>query len=441
MPARYAFFRKPTGEPYKGTDGKHAPFGLLAEIGKASEAHEGGGILWSDMDMWGIMPVLQSVLVIVGPDGEELNDLDSQQLSTQAFHAAAIESPGGPIKPDVFVKEADDIAAAFFRRPLVEYLLLGSLSVKALPASSIRIRECTISPTRGRGTRWPIPELLQRHSDARNFKEHLDGTRYQLVKVATKGRSIHEAASRAMDALQLLRGFWSLFLTFGARSFSMGMPKKKPLGVIHAGAVYTLHNLDRSIAEGSTYYYDPDLPEDQPLYRDQERLIRTDKQRRNAMKRLAALPYRSELESLLMRYASAMDHTSPEATFLQTWGILERITNTVGAKYDETIDRSVWLFKKARRPFAKDILETLRFHRNQYVHRGKSGLSADQIAYWMKSFVDPHLFKLIGNPFKIKRIEEYGEFLSMPTQVTHLERRIQDFQRALRIQKQAEATD
>jgi len=46
--------------------------------------------------------------------------------------------------------------------------------------------------------------------------------------------------------------------------------------------------------------------------------------------------------------------------------------------------------------------------------------------------VDPHLVRLISNPFKLKTIEEYGEFLSLPTDVVTLEQRQRKLKQALR---------
>ena len=59
--------------------------------------------------------------------------------------------------------------------------------------------------------------------------------------------------------------------------------------------------------------------------------------------------------------------------------------------------------------------DSLRHRRNRYVHAGCEGQEADQIAYLLKSVVDPHLLRLILNPFKVHNLEEYGQFLALPT--------------------------
>lgn len=122
--------------------------------------------------------------------------------------------------------------------------------------------------------------------------------------------------------------------------------------------------------------------------------------------------------------------------FLQMWSILEKITNTIGGKYDETINRAIWPFLKQDRLIAKDMLESLRCCRNQYVHSGKVGQESDQIAYTIKSFVDPHLLKLISNPFNVQSFEEYGEFLALPTDATVLRQRTRMLTQALKVMQQ-----
>ena len=122
------------------------------------------------------------------------------------------------------------------------------------------------------------------------------------------------------------------------------------------------------------------------------------------------------------------------------WGMLERITNTVGTNYDETINRVVWIFSRESRPIAKDMLQSLRYRRNQYVHAGESRQESDQVAYMIKFFLDPHLLKLIRNSFNVQSIEEYGELLSLPTDIDTLDQKQVKVRQALRWLRSNDAT-
>jgi hypothetical protein len=151
------------------------------------------------------------------------------------------------------------------------------------------------------------------------------------------------------------------------------------------------------------------------------------------MRRLVSLPYRSDLEDVITRYAIALDQADLSVTFLHMWGLLEKITDTIGGNYDETIRRTVRIY--GDHLVAKGLLDSLRCRRNQLVHAARSAEERDQIAYLVKSFVDPHLLRLIRNDFDVQNLQEYGEFLSLPREPAILERRQRHLKRALRMAK------
>jgi hypothetical protein len=219
---------------------------------------------------------------------------------------------------------------------------------------------------------------------------------------------------------------------------SFGIPQRRPLGLIHAGPVHTLHFADGSPAEDRLYWYDPQYFGDRPLFKGDEKWRDMEKKRLWAMKRLAGLRHRSDVEALLVRYAEALDQPSPDVAFLQLWSILEKVTGTIDANYDETIKRAVWWFSSPDRALARNLLESLRCRRNQYVHSGKPAQEGDQCAYLIKSFLDPHLLRLIENRFKLGSLEEYGEILRLPTDIDTLEKKRRRLSQALRVQRQPE---
>ena len=437
MIKRYVFFRVPTnGKPYKGSDGKHSPNNILEEIGAKSSLNEKGSVCWPDFIIPKLEPVLRAAIVVVGPEDRELNETDALVILRSAIAKTAKKAPGRPLKHHELLAEADRLAASYFQQSESSYVLVSSLSVDNLTTKTIRIRGCVVSSLTERGSRFPLPEVLSLRTQGTPFLDHLSSSLYRLVKVATKGRSIHEAADNALNALNLLRGLWSLFATFGSWSMNVGQMSRKPLGVIHTGPIHTLHNCTGKLVE-NIYWYDPDFTKDRPIFSGNEKWAKIENKRQSAMKRLAVHDYRQELEELLIRYAVALDQMNPDLAFLQMWSILEKITDTIGANYDETIRRTVWLYSKESRLIARDRLESLRYQRNQYVHSGKTTNHGDQIAYLIKDFIDPHLLKLIVNPFKIRSFAEYGEFLAMPTDLAALEERRRKLVRAIRMQREA----
>jgi hypothetical protein len=114
------------GKPYRGLDGMHAAAKLLAEIGEESSANDGGGIEWKGYNAPRYRPVLCSMIVILGPGGEVLNDDDTTQIAWDGLVAALREKPGKKLSPNDVVAKADPLAAAFFRKTPARYVLLSS---------------------------------------------------------------------------------------------------------------------------------------------------------------------------------------------------------------------------------------------------------------------------------------------------------------------------
>ena len=433
MVKRYTFFRMPSGKPYRGTDGKFIPNHLLSEIGTTATLNSEGSVQWANINITKFRVSLRSAIIVLDPSGEDLNESDSWNIVWEALIAILKRAPGKPVDPTVLTLESDKLAAAFFRKPLMKYVLISSLSITDLPAKTMRVWGCTVSSLESRVKQFPLPNILSSHMLASPFSDHLKSSRYRLVKVSTEGRSIQSATDNALNSLNLLRGLWSLFATYGSWTMRFGSPPRKPIGVIHTGPIHTLHFTDGRPVNDDLYWYEPSYTQEQELFKSSNRWEQIEKDRRWAMRKLTVLDYRSDLKALLIRYAVALDQPDMEAAFLLMWSILEKITNTIGTNYDEMIKRTIWSYTSADRPLAQDILESIRHRRNQYVHSGKTGEYSDQAAYLIKSFVDPHLLKLISNPFKIRILEEYGEFLALPTNVATLEQRRRKLSQALRV--------
>jgi hypothetical protein len=127
--ARYTFFRTPTGEPYKGRDGKHTPANLLADIGKKARLIPEGGLQWEGFFLEHFLVALQSSLVVIGTDDQELNEHDVIPIVSEALDDVVKRKPGQGVNPLDLLKRADESAAAFFRKPLEKYVLVSSLSL------------------------------------------------------------------------------------------------------------------------------------------------------------------------------------------------------------------------------------------------------------------------------------------------------------------------
>jgi len=435
MSKRYAYYRTSDGRPYRGTDGKCAPNHILSEIGKTASVDANGQVSWPEIDaITKFRVALRYAFSVVGLDGAELNETDTWHIAWQAIVASVKSAPSKPVDPVKLIGRINDSAAKFFRAPLAKYVLVSSLSIAELPAKRIKVRDCVVASLKERGKRFPLPEALSAPVHRSAISNHIENTKYRLVRVSVKGRSIHDAADRALNSLHLLRALWSLSTARGGFWHMLGwIPSGEPLGVIHIGPIHTLHLPDGKLAADNLYWCEPDFTEDQAIFRNAKGWTEIEGIRRRAMKRLGALQYRSEMEALLIRYVRALDQLDMDVAFLQMWSILEKITGTIGANYDKTIKRTIWPLPEETRHSDQDILQLIRCRRNQYVHSGRTSDASEQAAYLIKSFVEPHIRILLLNVLGVRSLEEYAAFLSLPTKRNMLLGRKQRLAKAIRI--------
>lgn len=425
---RYVFWRRPDGKPDKGVDSKHAPCAVLSQLGKSAFINQDGRVSW-DFFTFELDTAIDSTLAVIGPDGRELNDVDASAIRHKAI-GSVIKHIGGrkPIAPSDLIKEADRAAATYFRQKTTPYLLVTALSTKSFPVRRILVNGHEVRPLRARGSRYPFPKHLLRFASG-GFAEHIRSTCYQTVLVTTSGRTINEASSKGLAALDLLRALWTLFATYGSWTRHFLATRQYPVGVIHGGPIHTLHSLKGSLAK-DVYWYDPGFVADHEVFEPKKGWAKVERGRRWALGRMRHLPYRGDLEQILLRYIGALDNSDLDVAFLQLWGILEKLTDTVGGNYDETVNRAAWIYKD--RSVAKQMLEALRCRRNLYVHAATSGQDRDSVALSLKAIIDPHLLRLIRNDFQVQSVAEHGYFLSMPTDPSTLKKRKKQYAMALR---------
>jgi len=384
-------------------------------LGEKASVGSEGQTQWAGFDPAIFEDAIQDMAVILGPDGEQLNSIDCGEIIRHASRLVIKKQGGGkPIPPLVILKQADILAAEFFRKPPARYILISSLSIRSLPTEFIQFKECKISQVKRK--KYTLPEIFR--------EESFSPPGYTCIAVRTKGRSIHEAANRAFEALGVVRGLWNLFATF--RGWWFGDPRNKPLGEVHSGQFHTMHFPDRKPIE-DFYWYDREYQTQYQLFEPTKGWEDLEKNREWAFGKLRRLPYRVELIDILNRYSIAMDHLDHNVSALQLWSILEKITDTIGAKYDQTISRGAWSFSNTR--IAREFAHSLRIRRNRYVHLSEAGAKTDRAALLMKSFVDDHLVRLLRNDFKVKTLKEYGKQLDLPRNIETLKarkRRLED---------------
>ncbi len=432
MSKRYVFWRDPSAKPYKADRSRHAPIELLSEIGQMAKVGP-SGLQWEGFLHYRIEASLRATMAVVGPDRQELSDADISTIIRNAIRRVLTASGDRtPIQCEAFLRAADHESAAFFRRPPERFCVVSSLSVEALPTNVINIGGASIKAVTNR-SRFPFPE----HAEFCRTQLLAPMESYHDVAIHVDGRSHSDAFFKALRAVAMLRGLWTMFATYRGWGINMGFKPAEPMGVVHIGPLHTLHHPDGRLAT-EQFWYEADAFRERGLFTPKAGWPKIEKLRRWAQARIRRLPYRAELEHLLVRYATALDQYNLDATFLQLWSILESITATVGANYDETAKRTISTLDD--RTIAKEVLHSLRVHRNRLVHHAASIQYRDQIAYLVKDFVDPHLARLIRNDFGIASLEEYGEHLAVSTDQAEVNRQYQKLRSVMRVRRARKQT-
>ncbi len=430
MGRRYLYWRTSEGKPHKSCDGKYTPKATLAKLGESASVESGR------LSYRSIMPhryhlVLCSACVILGQDAKELNEADTWSIVIKALNSAILESGGGKsIDPKRFSHFANEFAAEFFRQSVDDYVCVTTLSISALPEEPIEVLDCAIGKLSSRPEKFSFPDVSNDPTVDQRFRTHFKSTRYMKITAQTKGRSVNEAMSKALDALNLLRGLWTFHEKRGRVTMHFGLHPQKPIGTVHLGPIHTLHHPDGSLAMDN-YWYDPDYIGDWPLFEPKKGWTELEEFRSRTLGQMEKLDYKHDLQKLLVLFANALGQTDPNTALLQLWCILERTTDTIGEKYGETIKRTLWPYKD--RDLMKEQLDHLRIRRNQYVHAAKDSSEMEQTVYTAKFFVEYHILKLLRNDFGVASLSEYGKFLSLPTNIETLKKRREHLDLAIRI--------
>jgi len=407
---RFVFWRGPDSRPVH--DGNHAPTEVLAQWGRETRINSSGRPEWTGFRWLELELAIKYSFVILDRNKRELNEVDAWAIARSALYQLAIEGKGNkPIKVPDFLAVADSLAEIFMKKTRQRYVLVTSLSVPSFPKNRFKIGDCWITGLASR-KRYPVPAILHDPSTAEYLRNHAGKTRYRWIKISCQGRSEEEAVREALDAIGLARAIWNLVALYQQTAIRVGNSEPDPLAAIQTGPVHSLHREAGEPVDDGAFWFEAEPVFDRPL-----RAIdwtRLESERKRIMKRMRSLPYQAELGSLLLRYGRALDQSDHGVGFLQMWGVIEKITGTVGGKYDETVERATWIYRQVeRRLLSRRILTSIRIQRNRYVHAAQPPPQSDQAAYLAKSFLEPLFNALIFNHYRVRSLEEFIEVLSL----------------------------
>lgn len=391
-----------------GTDERHAPRALLKAIGEKATAGQDGRPTWNTFQIERLFECVTASVAIKQPDGQILNEHDTDQIVSASIQAVLSENGcGRAVAAEKLINVIEARAKRFFGEAEQERLFVTSISMQRFSAQPLNILGTSVSVSDR--AEFPFPAELS--NQAGFARAHVRKSKYLTIGVKTKCITESQAIERGNKVVFLLLGVLNHILTRGSSSVSfMRVPTREAIGQVFASPIATLHN---SSDPCDLYSYDPDYFGEQPLF---DRPVALVEELFSAvMSRIDVIESSSlkfDLIDIFCRYARAVALPNHGIAFLLLWSILEKVTNTIGKDYDKTIARTIWPLSD--RTIPEGFMRLLRLKRNLYVHSGTASDNQLRFCYLLKKYVDIHLGLLLLGTFEIATLEEYGQILDMP---------------------------
>jgi len=313
------------------------------------------------------------------------------------------------------------------------FYLKGSLSFSKIKTPNALI---TLKPAAAVGP------SMSKFIDAQNaaLKDHrlepqiefpLDQT---IAKVFVKGRSPREAADKAIDALDQLRGL--LNFSFNSRKIN-----SKSIGEISETRVFngivgfrfqSLHDENAKIIKDGLFYtraWDKSKAV--------ARLISSNDKKTETyfLKAVARLRSKHGLHNEAWKaaqiYCRALDTPTYQNAFAKLWGVMEYLSGvTATDSHDKIVTRNAFLFSDPN--YVRLTLNHLRANRNELIHAGTEldVHHEEVLIYQLNRYVCKLLARYIFNGFNFKNRQEFISFLDLPVDVNQLKQKYEIVEKA-----------
>jgi len=246
---------------------------------------------------------------------------------------------------------------------------------------------------------------------------------FTKVIITTQGRTNREAVNYALNNLEFVRGIWNFLLNrLIDRQISSRSYENKPINQILLGPIHTLHYPDGKLLTDN-YWYEPFFQEDTKLTNISKNLAYIKRNEKYIRSRIKKLAYFEEIKLIFAKYNNALDYPDHNYSLLSLWSLLESLTGTHKMNNDKTIARTLFIYGKDYE-IMKQILEHLRFIRNQLVHQSQRDDRARYLVFQLKKFVEDLISFHINNKFKLNTMNEIGQFLDMSRDTRELQNKL-----------------
>jgi len=247
---------------------------------------------------------------------------------------------------------------------------------------------------------------------------------YVAVRVHVSSKTIYDAANKASEKIDFVRGIWNWTINRHIRFRYSSSVKPQPINQIILGPIHTLHKANGVLATTDEWWFEPSyVGAIRPYKPPQEFFDSLYSSLNGIRKKLKIHKYPNDIQNAFIRYTRALDERNYTTAFLKLWSILEFLTDTIGSRYDVTVRRTAFLYKE--REFHYQVLQHLRLRRNLTVHFDKDTSEMKESLFNLKNYVESLISFHINNQYGFESIQEAAEFLSLPYEGNNLNHKIE----------------
>lgn len=378
---------------------------ILDKIEAAKSISEDGRVSYKG---WEYHENFASIYAMVDVPAKITNELNADSLLSRALSRAA---KAGKITPQSFIQHLNELADEELKVKEKEYRLVTSLSIRGqLPfklksLDDVQIRFVDTLPDKYHSTRSQLSMDL-------NNGMKLAHAGYKNVVVTSKAKSIHGAASKSLNTLDLVRSLMSLFSNSSMELFGNTYA---PINRIRLGEIHSLHHASGKLAT-KQYWYEPNFHFSQPYQHSQPEVLARNFD--GCLERLDLCKYEKELTESLLRFVRALDEKDANSASIRLWGALEALACPGGAKYENIVKRCAFLFEEPE--YHEQVLENLREYRNSTIHAGDQSQRAKTFCYQMQFYYQKLFLFHLYWAGEFMNLDEANTFLDLPTERTKL---------------------
>jgi len=348
---------------------------------------------------------------------KEIPEIEKRRIINQATFIAGAK---GAIIPKSLLGEINTLECNYLSTPEQNYRLLTDISISnscQIPTVYFEGSSIIVHAPLNVAAKTNRKKMVEK---SQYFFDNNIPKNYAPISVTVKGRSTAEAADKALDRLDFIRGVWNLFHN-RKTELRMSMGSRDPVNQIILGPLHTLHHRNGTLATES-WWYESKYRNAIKLYNGGVEIDSMQKFMLNFCRLLRKSAYKQDIVHAVLRYVRALDTGDWDDSFLRLWGVLEFLTGSQADGSKVTIRRTSYMFSD--REYVNQVLSHLRDYRNMSVHEGSESGDIESLMYQLKSYVERLIEFHVANKFCFSSITDAAKFLDSPNEKEAIDKQI-----------------